>query len=314
MLKRRYIFLLIGMLFLSACSALQTSTPDQTATAPEAATPAAPTPVQPTPLPDIPGISPEQIRNAEYQLGFLDQVRKVQLKDGQYEEGAPGGTDFVSVSVTDFIARGDLNGDGENEAVAVVAENYGGSGTFVFLAVYQYVDDQAVFLTSIFLDDRPLINDLAVEDGEIFVNAVIHNQDDPMCCPTLETTRHYLLTGINLILMDFTTVSPTGQLRQITIEAPVDTAQVSGIIRLLGNVSFATPENNLVYRIFDLGGVELSTGPIPLDAAPGATAEFEKAVDLGNILTDTTVRIAVEDRSASDRSLLAMDSIFLQIR
>jgi len=315
MLKRRRFFLLIGILFLSACSALQTSTPDQTALTPEAATPAAPTPVQPTPLPDIPGISPEQIRNAEYQLGFLDQIRTVQLKDGQYEEGAPGGTDFVSVSVTNFIARGDLNGDGDNEAVAVVSENYGGSGTFVFLAVYQYVNDQAVFLTSIFLDDRPLINDLAVEDGEIFVNAVIHNPDDPMCCPTLETSRHYLLNGINLILMDFTTVSPTGQLRQITIEAPVDTAQVSGIIRLLGNVSFATPENNLVYRIFDLGGVELSTGPIPLDAsAPGATAEFEKAVDLGNILTDTTVRIAVEDRSVSDRSLLAMDSIFLQVR
>jgi hypothetical protein len=308
-------FLMIGMLFLVACSALQTPTADQTAPAPDSGTPASPTPVRPTPLPDIPGISPEQIRNSEYQLGFLDQIRTVPLQDGQYEEGNPGGTDFVSVFVTDFIARGDLNGDGENEAVAIVAENYGGSGTFVFLVVYQYLNDEAVFLTSIFLDDRPLINDLAVEDGEIFVDATVHNPDDPMCCPALKTTRHYLLNGVNLILTDFSSQTPAGELRKITIEAPVDTAQVSGIIRLLGNITVAPFENNLVYRVFDLGGVELSAGPIPVEtSAPGTPGEFEKAVDLGNILTNTTVRVAVEDRSAADDSLLAMDSIFLQVR
>jgi hypothetical protein len=315
MTKTGSIFLIIGMLFLGACSALQTPTADQTAPAPASVTLAFPTPVRPTPLPDIPGISPEQVRNSEYQLGFLDQIRTVSLIDGQYEEGSPGGTDFVSVSVTDFIARGDLNGDGENEAVAVVAENYGGSGTFVFLAVYQYLNEEAVFLTSIFLDDRPLINDLAVEDGEIFVDATVHNPDDPMCCPTLPTTRHYLLNGVNLILTDFTTRTPMGELRQITIEAPVDTAQVSGIIRLLGNITVAPFENNLVYRVYDLGGVELSAGPIPVEtSAPGAPGEFEKAVDLGNILTNTTVRVTVEDRNAADNSLLAMDSIFLQVR
>jgi hypothetical protein len=306
---------MIGMLFLGACSALQAPTAVQTAPAAGSGSPASPMPVRPTPLPDIPGISPEQIRNSEYQLGFLDQIRTVPLQDGQYEEGNPGGTDFVSVFVTDFIARGDLNGDGENEAVAIVAENYGGSGTFVFLAVYQYLNDEAVFLTSIFLDDRPLINDLAVENGEIFVDATVHNADDPMCCPTLKTTRHYLLNGINLILTDFSSQTPAGELRQITIEAPVDTAQVSGIIRLLGNITVAPFENNLVYRVYDLGGVELSAGPIPVEtSAPGAPGEFEKAVDLGNILTNTTVRVAVEDRSAADDSLLALDSIFLQVR
>jgi hypothetical protein len=308
-------FIIIGMLFLGGCSALQTPTADQTAPAPDSGSPASPTPVRPTPLPDIPGISPEQIRNSEYQLGFLDQIRTVPLQDGQYEEGNPGGTDFVSVSVTDFIARGDLNGDGENEAVAIVAENYGGSGTFVFLAVYQYLNEEAVYLSSIFLDDRPQINDLAVEEGEIFVDATVHNPDDPMCCPTLKTTRHYLLNGVNLILTDFSSQTPTGELRQITIEAPVNTAQVSGIIRLLGKITIAPFENNLVYRVYDLGGVELSAGPIPVEtSAPGAPGEFEKAVDLGNILTNTTVRVAVEDRSAADDSLLAMDSIFLQVR
>jgi hypothetical protein len=309
-------FLLLGMSWLGACTALGTPPADQTA--PELATvaPATPTPAPPTAEPNLPGISPVQVRNAGYQLGIPDQIRKVPLKDGRYEEGAPGSEDYVTVTMTDFIARGDLNNDGENEAVAVVAENYGGSGSFVFMAVYEYMNDQAGFLTSVFLDDRPLVNALVVEeDGKIFVDAVIHDSDDPMCCPALPTTRRYLLNGVNLILTDLTTQTPVGEIRQITIEAPVDTAQVSGIIRLLGKTTVAPFENTLVYRIYDLGGVELSAGPVPVvSSAPGAPGEFEKAVDLGNILKDTTIRLVVEDRSASDNTLLAMDSIFLQVR
>lgn len=314
MTKTGRIFLIVGILFLVACSALQTPAADQATPESATVTPAFPTPKPPTPLPDIPGISPDQVRNSEYQLGFLDQIRTVQLKDGQYQEGNSGDTDYLSVSVTDFIARGDLTGDGEDEAVAIVAENYGGSGTFVFLAVYRYSSDEAVYLTSIFLDDRPMINAVAVEDGEIFVDAVIHAADDPMCCPTLATIRHYLLDGVNLIMTDFSTLTPGGEPRRITIEAPVDGAQISGIIRLLGNITIAPFENNLVYRVYDLGGVELSAGPISVESSGlGAPGTFEKAIDLGNILTDTTVRIAVEDRNAADGSLFAMDSVFLQV-
>jgi len=293
----------------------QTPTPDPPTPLPATATLVLPTPVAPTPLPDIPGISPLQVRNSEYQLGFLNQIRTVQLTDSQYQEGAPAGTDYISVSVTDFIARGDLNADGEDEAVAIVAENYGGSGTFVFAAVYEYQNDEAVFLTSIFLDDRPLINHLAVEDGEIFIDAVVHDRDDPMCCPTLATTRRYLLNGVNLILTNYSTETPAGEPRAITIQAPVEGAQVSGIIRLLGNITIAPFENNLVYRVYDLGGVELSAGPVTVEAVDlGAPGTFEKAIDLGNIITNTTVRIQIEDRNAADGSLFAMDSVILQIR
>lgn len=308
---------LLGILtiFLGACSMFQRPATPQPTPLPATPTLAVPTPVVPTPLPDAPGISPEDVRNSEYQLGFSDQIRTVQLTDGKYQENSADGTGYLSVSVTDFIARGDLNGDGENEAVAIVAEDYGGSGTFVFLAVYQYLNDKAVFLTSIFLDDRPRINHLAVEKGEIFVDIVIHGKDDPMCCPTLATTRKYLLNGVNLILTNYTTETPAGQPREITIDAPVEGAQVSGIIRLLGNITIAPFENNLVYRVYDLGGVELSAGPVNVEATDlGAPGRFEKAIDLGNIITNTTVRIEVQDINVADGSLFAMDSVMLLVR
>ena len=313
--------LLVFVLFLVACSSIQPLTTDSAPSLPGTSLPTANVVPSATfveesnPLLQIPGSILDELRNSEYRLGLLDQVRFVELKDGRYQEGAPGGADYFSVSLTDFIAWGDLNGDGVNETIAIFAENYGGSGTFVFLAVYQSQGQEFQFLTSIFLDDRPLVNEMSVEDGEIFVDAVVHDRDDAMCCPTLSTKRHYFLNGANLILSDYSTVTPTGQPRVITIEAPVGGADVSGIMRLRGSVTIAPFENNLVYRIYDLGGVELTVGPVTVNAPDlGAPGTFEKAIDLGNILKNTSIRIAVQDINAEDGSLFAMDSIVLRVR
>ena len=89
MTKPGCIFLLIGLLFLGACSGSQTTPADQTT--PDVITnpPTAPTTEVPSPLSDIPGISPEQVRNAEYQLGLMDQIRLVQLTDGPADDFDP---------------------------------------------------------------------------------------------------------------------------------------------------------------------------------------------------------------------------------
>lgn len=308
-------FLLIGIFLLGACSPSQTAPTNQTTPDTATVSTATSAPQTPTSQPNLPGITIDQVRNAEYQLGAQDPVRTVQLTDGKYLEGAPGSTDYVSVTMTDFIARGDLNGDGENEAAAIVAEDYGSSGTFVFLAVYQYINQKPAFLTSLFLDDRPKINALSVENGEIYVDAVIHSKNDPMCCPTLDTKRHYFLNDSNLVLSDYSTEAPGNQPRAITIEAPVNGAQVSGLVRLKGSVTVTPAESNLIYHIYDLGGLELSVGPITVDApTPGGPGTFEKAVDLGNILTNTSIRLAVEDLNPEDGSLFAMNSVLLQVK
>lgn len=308
MRKIGFFFVLIWMLVLSACSPPQTPFTDQPV--PETSTVEAELPNS-----SMPGAISDQVRNAPYQLGLLDQIQVVQLTDGRYEEGVPGSDDHILVSVTEYFARGDLNRDGENETIALVSETYGDAGTFVFLVVFEYQNNAPVFLTSVYLDDQPIVNELSVDQGEIFVEAITHARNDPICCPTLATKRHYLLNGVNLILMDYSTRTPAGEPRAITIEAPVNGAQVSGIVRLKGNVSVAPFENNLVYRIHDLGGVELTVGPINVEAPDlGAPGSFEKAVDLGNILTNTMVRITVEDINMADGSLFALDAVILQVR
>ena len=173
------IWMAAGCLALSSCGSFsaelltpsdqtqETPFPDISTTAP---TEPPPPIASPTTAPDF----VEEIRNAQYQLSLPDSLQIVQLSDGKFEQGVTGSADFISVFVTDFVARGDLNGDNQDEVAALVSENYGGTGTFVFLVVYSEVDRNLVFQTSKLFDDRPQINALSIEDNEIFLDAITH--------------------------------------------------------------------------------------------------------------------------------------------
>ncbi len=309
-------FLLLSAIFLYGCSTASSSpTPDPVISSPVAteATPLteSPTPAAPTAAPDYVA----KIRNAEYQLSLTDSLQIVQLTNGKYEQGAAGSTDFISVSVTDFVARGDLNGDDENEFAALVAENYGGTGTFVFLAIFADVDGIPVFQTSTLVDDRPQVNALSIEDNEIFLDAVIHGFEDPMCCPAWKTTRRFRFVERQLDMTEYTTFTPDGLPRTITITAPASGTETYSSVQVTGNVAIAPFENNLVYRIYDVSGIELSVGAISVSAADlGAPGTFDAIIPIGNALSGAVIRLEVQDISAADGSLLAMDSVELVVK
>ncbi|GAB4503465.1 MAG: hypothetical protein Fur0043_04570 [Anaerolineales bacterium] len=296
--------LLAACLLLQACSAGVTPVP----------LPSQPQPVTASPPP--PRLEPflARVRNAEYPLGAVDVPRSVRLSDGRYAEGSSS-ADTLIVTMTDFLALGDLDADGIDEAAALVAEQYGGAVTYYFLVVYENDGGEPLYAASAYLDDRPLIYSLSIGEGKIEVQASVHTINDPTCCPSLRGVRRYVWHGPNLILTYYATQTPGNQARVITIEAPLEGAQVSGMVRLKGSVSIAPFENTLVYRILDMGGVELSAGPVSVTSSqPGAVGTFETAIDLGRILSNTTIRLVVQDLSPADGSLLAMDSVVLQVR
>ena len=285
-----------------------TSTPQ---TMPDSVNGSTSSPVTPTSAPD----QAEEIRNGQYQLGATDALQVVQLTDGTFEQGKPGDTDFTSVRVSEFVAVGDLNADGKDEVAALISENYGGTGVFVFLAIYSNIDGALTFQTSTMVDDRPQLNALSISNGEIYLDAVIHGPDEPMCCPTLRTTRHYRLVDNQLDRIDYTTFTPDGKPRTIMIESPGDGSDVYASVPIKGKVAIAPFENNLVYRIFDVSGIELSAGAIPVSAPDlGASGTFEAVIPLGNVLSGAIIRIEVQDLSAADGSLLAMDSVELVVK
>jgi len=300
------VFLLIAGLLLASCQPFAPASPT-----PDSAAGVTSLPETSTPAPDY--IS--ELRNAEYQLGFTDALRIVQLNDGIYEQGVNGTDEFVSIMMTDFTARGDLDGDGVDEYIALVSENYGGSGVFVFLAVFSDVNGELVFQTSVWVDDRPQLNELSVDRNDVFLEAIIHDADEPMCCPTLHTTRHYRLFNNQLDMTDYVTFTPGDKPRTITITSPVDGTEVFNSIQIKGNVAIGPFENNLTYRIFDVGGVELAIGSITVKTAElGGPGTFDETILLGNILSGAAIRVEVQDISARDGSLFAMDSVELVVK
>ena len=269
----------------------------------------------PTLSSSLPGVSAEQLKNSLYQLGASNVLREVQLVNGVYQEGAAGNADFVEVHVTDFIALGDIDGDGTSEAAVLVSENYGGSGVFVFLALYTSQDNRAVFQASVFVDDRPQIQGIAIENHEVRLDVTVHGVNEPMCCPTLHTTRRYRLINNQLDLTNYVTYTPAGDPRTITIESPANGTPVSGSVQVKGSVAVAPFENNLTYSIKDGAGVELSRGAVPVTAADmGGPGTFEALISLGKILSNTVIFVEIQDVSAEDGSLLSMDSVELVVK
>lgn len=303
---RSITWILILCLLLTSCRTFASSSPT-----PDSA-------FEETSLPETSTPAPEyvtRLRNAEYQLSFVDALQVVPLADGKFEQGTSGSDDFASVMMTDFVARGDLNSDGLDEYVSLVAENYGGTGVFVFLVVFAEANNELVFQTSTFVDDRPQVNELSIESGEIFLDVTIHDTDEPMCCPTLRTARHYQLFNNQLDMVDFVTFTPDDRPRTITIESPANGTEVFSSVQIKGSVAISPFENTLVYRIFDVGGVELAIGSFTVTADDlGTPGVFDENILLGNILSGARIRIEIQDISAKDGSLLAMDSVELVVK
>ncbi|MBE0672910.1 MAG: hypothetical protein IH588_20215 [Anaerolineales bacterium] len=274
-------------------------------------------PVEATVPVPLAGLTAEQIRNAQYQLGARDDHAVVQLTDGQYQHGTDATTmDFAYVGLlSDFISIGDLTGDGVDEAAAIFVENYGGTGNFAFVTVYTNVNGLPVFSTSTLIDDRPMVNSVSIENSEVLLDAVIHGVNDGGCCPTLPTTRRYALVNNQLRIVHYTTDAPTGARREIEIVSPSNEAEASGSVQVTGNISIAPFENNLSYFIYDEAGNELALGPVSV-AAPdfGAPGTFDLAISLEGIPAGTIIYLEIQDISAADGSWLAMDAVKLFIK
>jgi hypothetical protein len=300
--------LLILTLATLACG-LPTASPDPVAVPP--------TPAESTPVPAPPSaLTLEQINAVQYPVFIREDGLVVQLTDGTYQQGVDAADmDFAYVQVTQFHAFADLTGDGADDAAVIFLENYGGTGQFGVLAVFANVAGEPVFLDSLLIDDRPMIESISIVDGEIFIDAIVHGFEDGGCCPTLPTTRRYAMVKNKLRLMHYTTDAPNGTRRTIEITSPVDDAEASGNVQVTGTISIAPFENNLSYFVYDEAGSQYAAGPINVLAPDfGAPGTFDVTFSLDGIPAGTVVYLEIQDISAADGSLLALDVVKLVVK
>lgn len=140
---------------------------------------------------DVPVSDP--LRNATY-LDVLQQP--ITLVDGRYEGEpfVPGAATRPLVTLeSDVMATGDLTGDGNDEAVVILAHDPGGSGVFMHLAVVSDPDGSPRNIATFSLGDRVRVMALDIVDGRIIAELLEHGPDDPMCCPTKTVQREWRL-------------------------------------------------------------------------------------------------------------------------
>lgn len=102
--------------------------------------------------------------------------------------------------VSNFVATGDLDGDGVPDAVAPLFLNSSGSGTFIYLFAMVDCNDVLVQAGRDFLGDRIKLNSDTISwEGAVTIYMVVQGPQDPLCCPTLQVTRRFRLEGDKLV-------------------------------------------------------------------------------------------------------------------
>jgi hypothetical protein len=285
--------------------------------APTSLTPLAPTPtinpefLQATPFSG--SITLDILKNAEYQA--KNGMKMIKLTNGSYQEGS--GTDFVSVSMEDIYALGDLNADGVEDGAVVLAENYGGTGQFEYLVPVFNNGGGIIPSSGFFLGDRVKVNSMSINAGTIILDMLVHAPNDGMCCPSQGMTQSFrFFWGSGLVMTHATSGSGTA-FREIKIELPTTGSEVTRQIHIKGIVSIAPFENTLKVRMVDLNfGGPVYEGSISVTAADiGAPGSFDVVIDLtDNPATIGTLHIEIIDVSMADGSTIALDSVDVTVR
>jgi heat shock protein HslJ len=137
----------------------------------------------------------EQVKAATVS-GVFDQA--ITFSDGRYEGApyAPDGASRPTALVWDTTFHtADLDGAIGNEAVAMLSSNSGGSGEFVYLAVFGVRDGTLANLATVPVGDRVKLQNLWLERGRVIMDVIEAGPDDAACCPTQVARKTFGFDG-----------------------------------------------------------------------------------------------------------------------
>ena len=142
------------------------------------------------------------LRDAEYHPVALEGM-SIRLTDGKFEGTIPDWGGEAMVSLSEHYAMGDLDGDGDDDAVTALATSLGGTGTFYDLVLVLNENGTPRNTSSVALGDRVIIESIEIMDGTISVVLVMHGPADPMCCPSERETREFVVEDGQLLELEF---------------------------------------------------------------------------------------------------------------
>jgi len=142
----------------------------------------------------------QELKNASYK-GVEAARSAFTLADGKWEGKPyePGGNSRPSVVfVGDFRLSGDLDGNGAEEAVVLLAANAGGTGEMSYLAIVGRLAGRITNIATAPIGDRVQVRDARIDGRRIVLDVVQAGEGDAACCPGDLVTRTWDLSGAAL--------------------------------------------------------------------------------------------------------------------
>lgn len=220
-----------------------------------------------------------KLQNGDY---FLPNYGEITLNNGTYENTEQRYR-VTLINREGWIDFGDLNGDGTEDAVFLLAVNSGGSGQFTYLTTVLNINGimqplRAEFLGDLgfaeALRDRVEVKSVKINSDRVIVDLITQDTDDPLCCPTKEVTRVYNIQP-SLVQIDGDTTN------KIVLPEPLSQNQISpedtilflettdSAVRIFRNEQ-EQPVINLYNKRTE--ALELRSAPITVEQTPEGTA------------------------------------------
>jgi heat shock protein HslJ len=269
------------------------------------------TAAQPTGPPSL-----DEIANATIQ-GIYEEP--IPLQDGNYEGEPfePQGASFPRVGlVEESLLTGDLDGDGEDEAVVMLWESSGGSGTYTYLAVLGREGSEVVNLATADIGDRVQLRDSRISGNRVELDVVRAGPEDAACCPGEMVTLAWELDGNSLVPVESGVAperlsiaafaGPEWVLRSLDRDEPAPGAPEitllfednriagkSGCNQYMGSVTEGDMPGDLTVGL--LAGTMMACPPEVMDLEDRYRQQLEKVLKIGFFLGDLALSFEKED-------------------
>lgn len=109
------------------------------------------------------------------------------------------------VSLSDFVARGELDGNPGEDAAVILIDQPGGSGTFYYLAALVRGGEGWEGVPAVFLGDRIRIESLSIDSDDREISVTLRTRADGVAMavePTVVQTQSYRVAAGALVQAD----------------------------------------------------------------------------------------------------------------
>lgn len=109
----------------------------------------------------------------------------------------------VVTTLTPFVARGDINHDGAQDAIGIVTQTTGGSGVFFYVVPVVRTLNGTQSGAAHLVGDRVKIQNIVIKENIITVYYLDRSQDEPFSTPpSVAKTLHFTFTDGALVLVE----------------------------------------------------------------------------------------------------------------